>query len=152
MIDAHASKGVATGTPEADQLLRNDGNALLIGTLLDQQIRAEMAFEGPWKLRDRLGHLDMRKIAEMDEEAFKEVFSESPAVHRFTNMMADRVQALAKEVSTSYEGDGSQIWADGADKATVEKRGKELPGFGKSKVGVLLQALDLFGHRTFEEK
>ncbi len=107
MIDRMTNEGTATGEPDADALLRENGNAVLLGVLLDQQVRAEMAFTGPHKLKSRLGHLDMQKLADMDPEAFNEVFSESPAVHRFTNMMADRTQDLARKIADDYDGDAS---------------------------------------------
>jgi hypothetical protein len=37
-----------TGNPEADQLLTDDDNALLIGMVLDQQVPMEKAFSGRW--------------------------------------------------------------------------------------------------------
>jgi uncharacterized HhH-GPD family protein len=151
MIDRQTVEGTATGEPEADALLREDGNAVVIGVLLDQQVRAEMAFTGPHKLKERLGHLDMTKIAEMDSESFGEVFSESPAVHRFTNMMAGRTQDVAREITDKYDGDASAIWSDGVGVDEVKARAGELPGFGDAKTETLVHALDFFGHRDFEE-
>lgn len=148
MISASEEKGVATGDPEADRFLRENPNAILIGILLDQQIRAEVAFSGPYKLHQRLGHLDMKKIAEMDSDQFKEVFAEKPAVHRFANMMADRVQNLARAIAEKYDGDASKMWTDTSDRKTVEKRAKELPGFGASKVKMMGSVLELFGYKS----
>lgn len=150
MIASAEKDGIATGDPNADALLREDPNALLIGILLDQQVRAETAFSGPYKLAQRLGHLDVERIAEMDAEEFKEVFGRKPAVHRFANMMADRVQKLARSIQAKYDGDGSKMWADGADLKMVQKRAKDLPGFGAGKVKMLKDVLELFGHRSFE--
>lgn len=151
MIDRQTVEGMATGEPEADALVREDGNAVVIGGLLDQQVRAEMAFTGPHKLKERLGHLDMQKIAEMDSEAFGEVFSESPAVHRFTNMMVGWTQDVAREIADKYGGDASAMWNDGADIEEVKARAGELPGFGEAKTETLVHALDFFGYRSFEE-
>ena len=149
MIGSAREKGVATGDPDADALLREDPNAILIGILLDQQIRAEAAFSGPHKLAQRLGHLDMGKIASMDADDFKEVFGQKPAVHRFANMMAERVQKLARFIQETYDGDASGIWNDGADLKTVEKRAREIPGFGANKAKMMEEVLELFGHRSF---
>ena len=146
MISNFEESGILTGDPEADALLREDGNAMLIGTLLDQQIRAEVAFSGPLKLKERLGHLDLKKIAAMDAEKFAEVFSEKPAVHRFANMMAERVQKLAQAVVDQYGGDGARIWKEADDEKDLEKRAKALPGFGPGKVNTLKHALKVFGH------
>lgn len=149
MIAASEQEGVATGDPEADRFLRENANAVLIAILLDQQIRAEIAFAGPYKLHQRLGHLDMNTIASMDSDAFKEVFGKKPAIHRFSNMMADRVQNLARAVSEKYDGDAANMWADVPDAATVQKRAKELPGFGAGKVKMIRPVLELFGHKQF---
>lgn len=137
MIATAEKEGIATGDPDADALLREDPNAIVIGILLDQQIRAETAFSGPYKLAQRLGHLDMAKIANMDAEEFKEVFARKPAVHRFANMMADRVQKLAQAIQAKYDGDASKIWADGADLKIVEQRARDLPGFGANKAKMM---------------
>lgn len=148
MIASSEREGVATGDPDADAFLRDNPNAVLIGVLLDQQMRAEVAFSGPYKLHQRLGHLDMQMIAQMDADKFKDIFGRKPAVHRFANMMADRVQNLAQAVVDEYGGDASKIWADASDEGTIKKRAKQLPGFGASKVNTLVAALDLFGHRA----
>lgn len=149
MIASAEKDGIATGDPNADALLRDDPNAVLIGILLDQQIRAETAFSGPYKLVQRLGHLDMNEIANMDAEAFREIFAQKPAVHRFANMMAERVQKLAQSIQAKYDGDASKIWADGADLKIIEQRAGNLPGFGANKVKMLKDVLELFGHQGF---
>ena len=59
-----------TGDSTADKLLNSNGNALLLGMLLDQQVPMEWAFAGPQTLKERLGHLDPKKIAGMDVDDF----------------------------------------------------------------------------------
>ena len=55
-----------TGDPEADALLSEDDNALLIGMVLDQQVPMEKAFSGPLVIAQRMGgRLDVAKIAAM---------------------------------------------------------------------------------------
>ena len=83
MIQTQDQTGVATGDPEADALLRRDGNALLIGVLLDQQMRAEIAFAGPHKLQERLGHLDYEPTCCYEGGEAGETLPGEPAVHRF---------------------------------------------------------------------
>jgi hypothetical protein len=46
---------VWTDVPEANELLQNDPLALLIGLVLDQQVKMEKAFRGPYELKQRLG-------------------------------------------------------------------------------------------------
>ena len=101
MLDRFKEQGTLTGDVEADDYLRRDANAALLGLLYDQRVRAEYAFTGPHRLRDRLGHLDMNKLAAMDLEALRQRFAEKPAVHRFTNTMADYTHAIARILTTN---------------------------------------------------
>src|SRR5258705_11925999 len=89
---------VWTDNPEANRLLETDPLALLIGLVLDQQVKMEKAFSGPYELKQRLGDLDPRKIAAMDPDKLGAVFRERPALHRFPGSMAQRVQALCQAV------------------------------------------------------
>lgn len=150
MLDRLQSEGTATKDPEADQLLRDDPNAVLLGLLFDQRILAESAFIGPLKLRQRLGHLDMRLVGEMEPEAFADLFREPPAVHRFTGVMAERTQAVARALAEHYGGDASRLWDTGTA-AEVERRLQALPGFGPQKAAKLKHALVYFGHRDLSE-
>ncbi|WP_420456857.1 hypothetical protein [Rubrivirga sp.] len=146
MLDRLQAEGTATKDPDVDQFLRDEPGAVLLGLLYDQRVLAETAFAGPYKLRQRLGHLDFARIAAMDRDAFAEVFVEAPAVHRFTNKMVDTTQAVARAVADDYGGDAARIWADG-DCAAVEARLKKLPGFGPQKAAKLKHCLFYFGHR-----
>ena len=151
MLDRLQSEGTATKDPDADDFLRNDANAALIGLLYDQRVLAETAFTGPYKLRQRLGHFDMRRIAEMDADAFKAVFTEPPAVHRFVNVMADRTQELARKLCDTYDADAARIWAGDVTWPEVERRLLEFPGFGPMKARKMRLVLHYFGHRTFPD-
>ncbi|MDX1530888.1 MAG: HhH-GPD-type base excision DNA repair protein [Rhodothermales bacterium] len=151
MLDRLQQEGTATKDPDADQFLRDDPNAVLIGLLLDQRVLAETAFTGPLKLKERLGHFEMARLADHDPDDFKRVFSESPAVHRFTNTMADRVQAVARILADEHDGTAAGLWSDGADLDTVEKRVKKLPGFGPLKAQKLKHCLYYFQNVDLSE-
>lgn len=152
MMERFKEEGTLTGDFDDDQALRDDPNAAVLGLLYDQRVRAEYAFTGPLRLKNRLGHLDMKKIAAMDFDAFQEVFAESPAVHRFTNKMAETTQKVARIIAEEYDGDAANMWNDGADFATVRKRVKKLPGFGKQKSAKMKYVLHYFDHRDFSDE
>jgi uncharacterized HhH-GPD family protein len=126
---------------EANRLLANDPNALLIGFTLDQQVTVQKAFAGPLVLKQRLGHLDAGRIAAMPPDALEAVFREKPAIHRFPGSMAGRVQALCAMLSDRYGGDGSRVWSEAASAADLAERLRELPGIGEMKVRSLLAVL-----------
>ena len=128
---------------DADALLARDPFALLTGMLLDQQIPMERAFAGPYTIARRLGddHLDVRKIASYDPEAFAAVLSEKPAVHRFPGSMAGRVQKLAQYLEQTYDGDTEALWRDAPSGKELFRRLSDLPGFGKQKAQIFLALL-----------
>jgi uncharacterized HhH-GPD family protein len=126
-----------TGNDEADALLGKEPMALLIGFALDQQVTVPTAFLGPLKLKQRLGTLEAREIAQADPGRLEEIFREKPAIHRFPGSMAKRVQELAAVVDEDYGGQAERVWTDAADGADLRKRISSLPGFGEMKVKAL---------------
>jgi len=120
-----------TENDDANKLLAEDPFALLVGFALDQQITVQQAFQGPLRIKQRVGTLDPKKLAGMDLEP---AFREKPAVHRFPGTMASRVQELAAYVADEYGGDAPRIWTDAKDGADLKKRLAALPGFGDMKV------------------
>ena len=108
-----------TDNPEANRLLGEDPLALLIGFALDQQVTVQHAFNGPWELRRRIGHLDPSRIATMDLGELERVFRERPALHRYPASMAGRVAALCRSSRTPTTAtpaeSGASEPSDGAD-------------------------------------
>ena len=129
-----------TGDAAADELLNTDGNALLIGMLLDQQVPMEWAFAGPATLQERLGHLDPARIAAMDEDEFVSVCCDKPAIHRFPGSMGKRIRQVCQAVVDDYDGTATNIWRGVESGTELFRRLKALPGYGdeKSKIFVAI--------------
>ena len=130
-----------TGDETADGLLNSDGNALLLGMLLDQQVPMAWAFAGPVKLHDRLGHLDPEKISAMDVDDFVAVCVEKPAIHRFPGSMGKRIHAVCEMLVAEYQGDAANIWADVDNGADLYDRLRALPGYGDEKTKIFIAIL-----------
>ncbi|MEV0781694.1 HhH-GPD-type base excision DNA repair protein [Streptomyces sp. NPDC050423] len=129
--------------PEADELLARSPLAALVGMLLDQQVPMEWAFSGPYTLAQRMGgeDLDAHEIATYDPEAFTELFTAKPALHRYPGSMAKRVQQLCQYLVAQYDGVASAVWSDAATGAELRKRLNALPGFGTQKSQIFLALL-----------
>ena len=137
-----------TGDPAADRLLNTDPLALLVGMLLDQQVPMEWAFKGPATLVDRLGHLEVATVAEMDPEAFLEACSTKPAIHRFPRSMAGRIQDLCRHIVDHHGGDAAEVWTGAADGPDLANRLQALPGYGAEKTKIFVAILaKRMGHR-----
>jgi uncharacterized HhH-GPD family protein len=131
-----------TGDPQADQLLTDDDNALLIGMILDQQVPMEKAFSGPKVIAERMGGtLDMAAIAASDEEEFVALCSTPPAIHRFPGSMAKRVRSCCQVLVERYDGQAANVWRDKPDGAAVKAALAKLPGFGADKAAIFTAVL-----------
>jgi uncharacterized HhH-GPD family protein len=131
-----------TQDPAANELLETDPLALLIGMVLDQQVKMEKAFGGPYELKRRLGgRLDVREIASMDPDRLDKIFRERPALHRFPGNMARRVQAMAQAVVKDYSGDAGSVWREAKTGDELAARISKLPGFGDMKTKIMVAIL-----------
>ncbi len=130
-----------TADAEANQLLAEDANALLIAIVLDQQIATERAFAGPAELRRRLGHLDPARIAAMDQDEFVALFRAKPAIHRFPASMGKRVHEACRALAEDWGGDAAAIWRGQSEARAVMKRLGGLPGIGKVKQQLAIMLL-----------
>ncbi|THA28981.1 Fe-S cluster assembly protein HesB [Streptomyces sp. A1277] len=129
--------------PAADELLARSPLAALVGMLLDQQVPMEWAFAGPYALAQRMGKdgLDAHEIAAYDPEAFTELFTAKPALHRYPGSMAKRVQQLCQFLVAQYDGEAAAVWRDAASGAELRRRLNALPGFGTQKAQIFLALL-----------
>jgi uncharacterized HhH-GPD family protein len=130
-----------TGDDEADRLLVDEPMALLIGFALDQQVPVQKAFSGPKVLLERLGTLEARRLASVDEAKLEAAAKGPPAIHRFPSAMAKRVRELATYVAETHDGDAARIWTDASDGRDLQGRLAALPGFGEMKVASLTAVL-----------
>jgi uncharacterized HhH-GPD family protein len=131
-----------TGDLEADQLLTDDDNALLIGMVLDQQVPMEKAFSGPLVIAQRMGgRLDVAKIAAMSEDEFVALCSQRPAIHRFPAAMATRIRQICQVLTEDYDGQAANIWKDARSGDEVKANLAQLPGFGAEKAAIFTAVL-----------
>lgn len=130
-----------TGDDAADRLLVSDPMALLIGFALDQQVPVQKAFSGPQVLLERLGSIDAKALATVDEAKLEAAAKGPPAIHRFPSAMAKRVREVAAHVADTYDGDAARIWTDASDARDLKRRIAALPGFGEMKVASLFAVL-----------
>jgi uncharacterized HhH-GPD family protein len=146
IVPLSEGRGVTlSADPAADLFLAEDGNALLLGVLYDSQYLTRQAFLSPMRLRDRLGHFDMGRIAALDEETLMEIFRRKPALHRFPNRAARFTLQFAVAVSDRYGGDASRIWREAGGIDELGARLMELPAFGEEKTNWTVGMLGRLG-------
>lgn len=132
--------GGFTDIPEADALVKASPEAFLLGVLFTQGIAAERAWAGPYLLRERLGHLDLHRLA-TERTAVRAAIAAPPALHRFTTTMAGWVSDAAERLLECWDGDASRIWAPGSSAAEVRARLEAFPGIGRKKAAMATEIL-----------
>jgi uncharacterized HhH-GPD family protein len=128
-----AQTGAAFTTDSAaNELLESSADAFLLGVLFTQGITAERAWAGPYLLRERLGTLDLRFLAE-NPDAVRSAVQRSPMLHRFKETLPRWICAAAEKLLTEYGGDAARIWPAGDDVLAVTERLSAFRGIGRKK-------------------
>lgn len=141
--------------PRADLFLAEDANALVLGVLYDSQLATRRAFGVPLRLKERLGHFDITRLAELESIELLEAFSQKPALHRFPRKFAGLTGQVAAAIVSKYGGDAGRMWREADNVDVLAQRLLELPAFGIEKtnwtVGMLgaLQMLHFEGWQEY---
>ncbi len=120
---------------------RRGATAFLIGIIFNQGQRAERGWEAPFVIEERLGTLDPRAIAELDEGRLADALAEAPAVHRYARVMARYLHRSCIHLCGEYGGDARRVWSPAMTAARLKARLVEFPGIGKHKAAVAIHLL-----------
>lgn len=132
--------GSFTGSQAADDLIQRSPEAFLLGVLFTQGVPAERAWAGPYLLQQRLGHLDLRRLAVETDAVFAAV-AEPPALHRFVKTLPRWVSAAAQRLLDDHDGSAAAIWADGTPLPEVVRRLQRFDGIGPKKAVMAAEIL-----------
>ncbi len=114
----------------------------VFGVILDQGIKYERAWNAPYILKKRMGHLDINKIAKMNpKDLEKYMFDIKPALHRY-RFMADRLIRACELISERYDGDARKIWnCKNLSAKDIENRFSEFAQIGQKKASMAVNIL-----------
>jgi len=71
---------------KANLMIAKDPNALFVGLIFDQGIKAEKAWSSAYFLKQRLGYFDIKKYYLLGTEKLVEVCKIKPSLHRYNYM------------------------------------------------------------------
>lgn len=132
--------GTFTDLPEADALIKRSPEAFLLGVLFTQGIPAERAWAAPHLLANRLGHLDVRRLA-AEPESVADAIASPPALHRFVRTVPRWVTSAAARVVSEYGGRADRIWTPGSHVVDVTQRLLAFDGIGEKKAVMAVEIL-----------
>jgi len=129
-----------TDLPEADALIKRSPEAFLLAVLFTQGVPAERAWAGPYLLEQRLGHLDLERLAS-ERASVDEAVCRTPALHRFKHTMAGWISDAAERLLRDWGGDASAIWSDTPSALVLTERLSAFRGVGRKKAAMTVELL-----------
>ena len=133
LYDAPREVNKFTKIEEADRLLNDlddHPHAFVLACIMDRQIKAERAWQIPYKFQKKLGDFSMETLRSLSLRDVLELMSKPEPLHRFTDHMAKFFYSGIKRITTDYGGDASAIWSNTPPSATVIYRFLEFDGIG----------------------
>jgi uncharacterized HhH-GPD family protein len=141
--DKSAVETAFSGNPVADALVRDNPFAFLLAVIFDQGIPAERAWEAPYLLRQRLGHLDPARIAAEPAAVREAVNLRDPvALHRYVNNVPSWICTAGQIVVDQYAGETGRIWGDRPSAGDLQRRLQTFPGIGQKKAAMAVEILE----------
>ncbi len=125
-------------------LLLNVPNAYFYSCFFNYQVPAHRALSAPFYLRQRLGHLNPRRIAAMPWRALAKYTGPSKhggALHRFPNNVAKLLVEASAKLVEEYKANAANIWPNGSRAREVIDRLLTFKGIKQKRAnmtGVLL--------------
>lgn len=132
---------VYTPNVEANHLIWQNPLAYLFAVIMDQGMRAERVWEIPYLLRQRLGHLDVQNIADIEDQNITDIFNQKPKLHRFPKTMALRLKRACRLVLEKYGGKVENLWNDNPRSDDLQRRFEEFSGIGQKKASMATNIL-----------
>lgn len=109
--------------------LVNFPHAYVLACCMDRQVKAEIAWMIPIRLRRLLGDFSIETLNRISLEEYLKMFNEN-TLHRFNDVMANVFYNAVKRIVKDYDGDASMIWAGNPSSAAVVYRFLQFDGVG----------------------
>lgn len=131
---------IFTTNPLVGELLKTDPFAFLLAASVDRGMAAELAWELPAKLRNKIGHLDPARIARMNEAEVLDVLRSIEGRPRYLSAAARTIVDVASHVVERYGGDTRRIWTDRPVRE-IQRRLMDIYGVGRGIASMVLNLL-----------
>ena len=105
-------------------------HAFVIGCIMDRQIKAERAWEIPYRIQERLGSFEFRKLKRLSKTQITRLIRRPTPLHRYPATMGKNMHAALALIADKYGGDAGRIWRGRPSSAQVVLRFLEFPGVG----------------------
>jgi endonuclease III len=121
------------GRSEADKLtsdLERYPHAFVIACIMDRQVRAEIAWQVPYLIYQKLGDFSFSILANLSLEKIQSLMMNPKPLHRFPERMGLYFFEAIARISSEYQGDAARIWNDEPSSAQLVYRFLQFSGVG----------------------
>lgn len=132
-----------THNDDADKLIKQEPVAFLFAVILDQGAQAEKIWEIPYHLKNIMGHLDVYRIAILEEEEICQIFEQLPSKPRYWKIAAMRIKNAANHIIKRYQGQAENIWNDNPKAGDLQARFDNFDGVGQKKASMATRILGM---------
>jgi endonuclease-3 len=105
-------------------------HAFLLACIADRQVKADIAWQLPLRLSERIGGFSFGRLRRLSEDDFRRYMAEPPRLHRFYDKMAKNLFAAIQRIDRNYRGDAARIWSDRPGSAELVYRLLQFRGVG----------------------
>lgn len=125
-----------TPNKEANALVTENRLAWLFAVINDQGMKAEKVWAIPYELKKRLGHLEIKKLAQMSDEELLAIYEQKPKLHRFNKKMAKWVISACNLILQKYDGKVENLWKDIRRSDELQSKLDEFEGISQKKAAM----------------
>lgn len=110
-------------------------HAFVLACVMDRQIKAERAWEIPYKIAQEIGGFEFSKLSKVSLNDYKQIFNKKDTngkykFHRFPSKMAKFFYLAVNKLDDEYQGEASKIWNNNPKSGDVVIRFLEFEGVG----------------------
>ena len=125
----------------AERFFRTNWNAWFVGLIFNQGIPYEKAQEAPYRLKQRLGHFSMRRIAATPIRELRRAIRRQPALHRYVGKLPIWIKGATRKLVNEYDGEAVNVWEGCLTAGEVIERLDDFPGIGQKKAHLAARVL-----------
>lgn len=129
-----------SASDEANDFIFKNPLAFIFGLIFDQSILSVIAWESPFLLYKRLGHLNVKKIAEIRENDLKNIISQKKALHRYPSVVARYIIASCGVITTQFNANAANLWKT-TSISDAKKNILMMSGVGEKKANLAILML-----------
>ena len=107
--------------------LENTPHAFVIVCIMDRQMRAELAWQIPYRLAEKLGTFNFSRLIQLNLGEIEKLMQN---LHRYPKKMSTNILSALQLIDSRYNQRASEIWAGKPSSATVVYRFLEFRGVG----------------------